>query len=1265
VTEALDALDAIDAENPWPGLASFREADRELFFGREQETEELFRLVLRERLTVLFGLSGLGKTSLLQAGLFPRLREENVLPVLIRLEHSEGSPSCTEQIQAAISRSAAAAGAEMPVLRPGETIWEYFHRQGNDFWSARNRPLVPLLVFDQFEEIFTLGSGKAATAELVETLTSLSEGHPPAAVKARLDENPAEAKEFSFGRHSYKLLLSLREDFLPDLESLRDRIRAIGNNRLRVRRMNGENALRVVSLPGRGLIEAGVAEEVVRFVAGEDLEKQSTQSIPTIPLAELEIEPALLSIVCRELNNKRRSRGEAQITAGLLEGSRTEILTDLYERSLADLGPEVRSFVEERLLTVSGFRDNVALENALATPGVARAEIDRLTERRLLRIEDRGNGQRLELTHDVLAGVVRNSRDSRRQREAEARAEVVRREAEEREIKMRRELRRSRRALAVFAVLLVGVAVLSLRVYALRTKAKNALAASNVERAFNLEAAHPQQALASLADALRQDPGNLGARALLFDILLTRSWLLPVQETIHPDTAYIYVAPEGATYAVLTKSGTVQLQDVAGRRPVGPPLRNQDRIIDMHYSADGLRLATFSDTETRIWNTRTGQSVAAPFVNLHSSDSCFDVDCKLLRQDLGAAFLIVDTATGKPAGPEVAATALVSQTTPDGVRILTVDHPEGQEEASWIVQMRDLRTGEALGAPMPHGEPVRRAEISPGGHLIAVAAGQGMQMWDGDTQTRLALLPHEAPVDDVVFSRDGKLLVTHSIDGVTQVWEARSGRPVLQLPLHAEWWTTEVSPDDKVLILITEDRTLRLWSLETGALLYEPVPDVASAELRGASGQLVTASENGVVRLLSSSGAARNVLVDTPSGVFDAAALSSDTHLAATAEAGALSVWDTATMKQVGTPLRSMGGPAVRLRFVDGDSKLAAILSGRAVVWDFRSGRIVAQAPLQPWLLPFDDVSPDGKKVVVVTSPALPLTFHVTDLATGRALTGPLTQRVKWSIPVPFSPDGRSLLLAATEGSVQVLDSGSGRVRTTLNPRAGRILSAVFSPDGHQVLTASDDRTSRLWDADSGQLVRSFTGPHGLSIALFTLDGDVLTIAEDTRVRLWNAADGKLRGEPLLTPVAETAALAPDGYRVLVLADDTASLWDSATGRPLGNPILPGGRIFDARFDPAGQRLFVVSQECLSVYAVPLGADRDADLLIRWATAVSGYTLEESGFLTSVDNTGDRLAALRRETAGAPLGQPATASLIRWFLMDPAQRPASPLAPPR
>ena len=69
-----DLTHSLDAENPWPGLMPFTEATRAFFHGRDAEAAELLRRVRRERLTILFGQSGLGKTSLLFAGLFPRLR---------------------------------------------------------------------------------------------------------------------------------------------------------------------------------------------------------------------------------------------------------------------------------------------------------------------------------------------------------------------------------------------------------------------------------------------------------------------------------------------------------------------------------------------------------------------------------------------------------------------------------------------------------------------------------------------------------------------------------------------------------------------------------------------------------------------------------------------------------------------------------------------------------------------------------------------------------------------------------------------------------------------------------------------------------------------------------------------------------------------------------------------------------------------------------------------------------------------------------------
>lgn len=451
-TPALTApTTTVNADNPWPGLVTYCEAEQRFFQGRKAETDELFRMVMRARLTVLFGLSGLGKSSLLQAGLFPVLRQEVIFPVYIRFDFSAPAPNLINQVKAALARESASAGIETPASIPEETLWEYFHRREHDFWNSRNRPVMPLLVFDQFEEVFTLGrldaNRSASTAAFLEQLADLSEGRPPTSLKAALDDRPDEAKAFTFAQHNYKILLSLREDFLPELETLRLRMPSLALNRFRLRRMTGEAALLVVNQASH-LIDADVAEEVVRFVAADP---------GHLPLADLEIEPALVSVVCRELNDKRKAKGLPRITAGLLEGNRDRVLTEFYERSVSDFSQDVRQFIEDHLLTRSGFRDSIAEDNAMNEPGVTRQVIDQLVERRLIRREARGGIQRLELIHDRLCGVVRASRNARSQIEAVERERRALLEAQEVEKRRRdeRDLRRTKAALVVFGIFLL------------------------------------------------------------------------------------------------------------------------------------------------------------------------------------------------------------------------------------------------------------------------------------------------------------------------------------------------------------------------------------------------------------------------------------------------------------------------------------------------------------------------------------------------------------------------------------------------------------------------------------------------------------------------------------------------------------------------------------------------------------------------------------------------------------------------------------------
>jgi hypothetical protein len=414
---SVTAQQQADSQHPWIGLASFTEGDREFFAGRGEEIEQLLRLVRRDTLALLYSISGLGKTSLLQAGLFPALRAEDSLPVIIRLDYLEGAAPLATQVIETITAAAAAAKVDAPQPRPGETLWEYFHREDNHFWSPHNDLITPFLAFDQFEEFFTLGRetpdrGRRAS-EFMSELADLAENRPPAALR----DDPARAKEFNFKPAALRVLLAMREDYLGDLDYLRSRFRALGQNRLRLLPMGELQARDVIAL-GAPLLAPGVEDRIVKAVAGAS---------PNGDSAEITVAPALLSLVLRELNERRLRRGsETKITLDLLDVEQEKILDDFYSRTLKDFPVGVRTFVEDELLTASGHRNSCALDDALTKPGVTQPVLNELVDRRLLAYEDRHGTRRVELTHDVLIPVIKVSRDTRRTNEALQEADRLR-----------------------------------------------------------------------------------------------------------------------------------------------------------------------------------------------------------------------------------------------------------------------------------------------------------------------------------------------------------------------------------------------------------------------------------------------------------------------------------------------------------------------------------------------------------------------------------------------------------------------------------------------------------------------------------------------------------------------------------------------------------------------------------------------------------------------------------------------------------------------
>ena len=446
----------LDKDHPWPGLISFTEADHSFFFGREREVTELARVIRQETVTVFFGKSGLGKSSILRAGVSPLLRESHFIPVYIRLNHAEEAPPLEDQVEVRIGEVLAEEEIEAPTPVRAETLWEYFHKKDGDWWDSQNRLVRPILIFDQFEELLTVGQSNpvraARTSSFLAELEDLVENRPPAALLKRFDADRAVARNYDLERTDYRVVLTLREDFLPDLEGLRERLRTIMFNRFRLLPLNGEQAMEVILKPGGHLVEEQVALRIVDFVSSSERSRLQSE-VTRAQVGKRAIEPALLSVILQELNNRRIQAGQDKITAELVGNAQAaEIFRDFYRRGLEGMDGAVREFIEDCLLTSSGARNRIAEEDALTKRGMSPEIITTLIDRRIVQRETTGNVKWLELTHDTLADVVRADRAEHYQRKQVELAAA-------RETEIRGKLSRVRKLAAAFAGLLVLAAI--------------------------------------------------------------------------------------------------------------------------------------------------------------------------------------------------------------------------------------------------------------------------------------------------------------------------------------------------------------------------------------------------------------------------------------------------------------------------------------------------------------------------------------------------------------------------------------------------------------------------------------------------------------------------------------------------------------------------------------------------------------------------------------------------------------------------------------
>jgi tetratricopeptide (TPR) repeat protein len=400
----------------YPGVRPFqdRAEDYALFFGRRVEIEQLYLRVLSVSLLVQFARSGLGKTSLLQAGLFPLLRQKPLLPVLVRLNQEE---PLVYTVSKAIERACVSEGLEFTAGK-SQGLWELL---ADTIVWREDLLLTPVLVFDQFEEVFTLRS-ESFREEFAQELAALACGNPPERLRfAKMDVPQQSDGRAKTRPPRVKLIISLREEYLGSLEEFSIAIPQLFEERLRLGPLNEAGARDAIKLP------AGRVDAAIYSSPPFEFESQAVEGIIAFLKGKSGIiEPFQLQLVCQHAEDLVMAKTKSQASSGLIQLTLADfggmkglslILEHFYKKTISNLAKnqqsKARRLCEEGLLDINGHRLMLRKEQIQADYKVTDETLDSMSDERLLVREPRLNSLFYEISHDRLAASIQRAQPFR------------------------------------------------------------------------------------------------------------------------------------------------------------------------------------------------------------------------------------------------------------------------------------------------------------------------------------------------------------------------------------------------------------------------------------------------------------------------------------------------------------------------------------------------------------------------------------------------------------------------------------------------------------------------------------------------------------------------------------------------------------------------------------------------------------------------------------------------------------------------------------
>jgi WD40 repeat protein len=1159
---------------PYKGLMPYDEDDAAFFFGREAERDVIVANLMAARLTLLYGPSGVGKSSILRAGVARHLHQlsddeaaerghRDFVVVVFNAWRDDPVASLEAAVREGLRRALPAEQLEMVPGRLAERLGAWTRQLGLEIF----------IILDQFEEYFLYHGDEDGEGTFAVEFPRLL-----AVPDVRVN-----------------MLIAIREDALASLDRFEGRLPNLFDNFLRLQHLDREAARAAIEEPVRQFNRLAAPDRQVQIEPAlvETLLDQVQTGRVTVgesglgmvegtgSAAEERIETPYLQLVIIRLWAEEMAAGSLVLRLTTLTGlgGAQQIVRTHLDQAMGSLSPEdqeIAARVFHHLVTPSGTKIAHTAGDLSEYTDVPKTTLANVLERlsggdiRILRpiappSED-ADDYRYEIFHDVLAAAIldwrgryvlaqeRAKADQQHARELEAEA---RKQREARDVARteRRRARIARAAAAAMALLLVTIGAFW---HMSVNNAKAAHQAQHVARSRQLVAealrqldVDPDKSIGLSLQALGSSPSLEAEGALRQSLAQSRVRAVLRGHTSAANT--VRFSPDGRRLVTSSDDHTARIWDVRSRRQVAVLRGHTKPVTHAFFSPNGSAIATISgalpgaggDRTARVWDSHTGKQLAV----LHEVDDLFHD----FSQD--GRFLLVWRWDG-PArlwdwwmNREVAA---FGDSTPGGAamsrdgRFVVTANPDNR------LHLWDTLGQVAPRRSAPDDQGIFYPEFSPDGTTLIAGDGfDRVMMWKWRAGERLDKIEEfQFQISDYRFSTDGSQIVVAG-DKTAELYDVESEQFESYLGDDPDWvQAASFSPDGRAVVTANNDGIARVWQPGSKTEAFGTV----TAELRGHSdavldaafspdGKLIaTASGDGTARIWQVTDA--RSLRDDYGWILDAQFSRDGRYIVTAGTDRKAHIWDAKTLRSI--RVLDPKGEVVDDASFSRDGKRVLTVEEYAVaprVWDLATGKesvTLAGTGTNYSGLGNASFRSDGKLVVAGDSDGA---VRIWDVRSGRQVRVLHAGRAFISA-VDFSPKGRVIVAGDSDRTGWILDASTGKVRQTLRGHTGAIYRARFSPDGKFVVTAGADRTARVWDVATGRQLQTLVGAQTrLSDASFSPNGKLVVAGgADPRTLIWDWASGRTLGVLHVHGDAiNSATFSPDGKRILTASDDTTA----------------------------------------------------------------------------------------------------------------------------